>query len=184
MLRRSTVIYLVIALTLASGVWIVTQRQHLRQEEASTAAIAAPLFPFAATEIQAITLNVNGETLIFEQRSAPIAQWWLVEPVEVVANRGAIAFLLNLLTEPQPYEAFLSEATTLGDYGLAPPYATITAQTQGGQQTQLTLGTENFDRTKIYGRLDAQETVLVLPLDFRNGVMRPLSEWRLEAPEN
>jgi hypothetical protein len=184
MLQKSTVIWLAIALTLGSVTWVITQQQNSVPESASIRILADPLIAFPVDEIQAITLEVNGETFDFEQRSEPAAQWWLIHPIEAPANRGAIAFLLTLLTEPQPYETFPVAQGDLATYGLASPYAVITVITQGGERFRLALGIENFDRTKIYGHLNNQANVLLLPLDFRNGVTRQPREWSVAEPEN
>ena len=104
-------------------------------------------------------------------------QWWLTSPVEKPANRGAIAFLLNLLIEPQRYNSFPVAAEELADYGLLEPKAVITLQPSAAQPYQLSLGTEYFDQTNIYGRLNDEDIVLVLPLEFRHGVTRQFSEW-------
>ncbi|ANV85006.1 hypothetical protein AWQ21_11850 [Picosynechococcus sp. PCC 7003] len=179
MVQQSTGIWLAIALVLGGIAWVVTQRQNTltTSESEFVAADAEILFPVQAAAIRSLSLEIQGETLNFEQRFEPVAQWWLTSPVEKPANRGAIAFLLNLLIEPQRYDSFPVAAEELADYGLLAPKAVITLQTSAAQPYQLSLGTENFDQTKIYGRLNDENIVLVLPLEFRHGVTRQFSEW-------
>ncbi|WP_030007604.1 DUF4340 domain-containing protein [Picosynechococcus sp. NKBG042902] len=179
MVQRSTGIWLAIALGLGGITWAVTQRQNTLtpSESGFVTADAEVLFPFQEAEIRSLSLEIQGETLNFEQRFAPVPQWWLTSPVEKPANRGAITYLLNLLIEPQGYASFSVASEELADYGLLEPKAVVTLQTAATQPSQLSLGTENFDQTKIYGRLNDENIVLVLPLEFRHAVTRQFSEW-------
>ncbi|MBV5259623.1 DUF4340 domain-containing protein [Synechococcus moorigangaii CMS01] len=188
MLQRSTGIWLAIAFILGGLTLMVVHRQNLAPQSETASETAQVLFPLQETEIQTINLAVNGETFVFEQRFEPVNQWWLTTPITAPANRGAIAYLLNLLVEPQPQRQFSVAATQWADYGLAIPTATIIVQTQTEQRYQLDLGAENFDQTKIYGRLGESAKVLILPIEFRYGITRSLSEWVVDEadsrPEN
>lgn len=182
-LQRSTGILLAIAVVVGGITYGISQRQSTPPVTVATDG-TTQLFTVTEEQIASLSLEVEGQTLDFQQQGEAIGQWLVSTPQQPTpqqANRGAISFLLNLL-QYQGNELFAVTAAALQDYGLTEPYATLTMRLTDGGDRRLSLGSENFDGTKIYGRVDDELTVWVLPIDFRNAVTREVTEWL--APED
>lgn len=180
-LQRGTVIVLAIALLTGGMTYGVTQWRKVTPPT-TTAPEKQPLqqlFNVTEAQIAGFSLTVTGQAqpLNFVQTRDEMGSWWLLTPEKQRASLGAVRFLMKLLVEAQAVESFVVTPELLADYGLTEPYATLTLQLTDGGDRRLTLGDLNFDRTKIYGRVDDTLTVWVLPIDFRHAVTRELGEW-------
>jgi hypothetical protein len=111
------------------------------------------------------------------------------------ASMASVTYLLNLLAtaERQPLtpDSPAGSATTLTipsrqavEFGFNQPLATIEAHLINGETHRLILGKPNFNSTALYAQVDpatssgADLSVILVPIDFRNAVNRPLEEWQ------
>lgn len=176
-LQRNTVIWLAIALGLGGYTYIATQRAQLPVPAEITT--TTPLFSFTETQITTINIDLpEQENLVFQQEAPNgMRQWRMLVPQKQLANQGAVSFLTNLLTQYSGAKPFPVKVSQLADYGLDGARVQLTINLVDGSHRVLTLGKLNFDETKIYGRIDQELAVWVLPLDFWNAVNREPNEW-------
>lgn len=176
-LQRNTVIWLAIALGLGGYTYIATQRAQLPAPAEITT--TTPLFNFTETQITTIEIAFpDQDRLVFQQEATTVMrQWRMLVPQKQLANQGAVSFLTNLLTQYSGTQPFSIEMTQLVDYGLDDPTVQLTINLVDGSRRVLTLGKLNFDETKIYGQIDQELKIWVLPLDFWNAVNREPNEW-------
>lgn len=176
-LQRNTVIWLAIALGLGGYTYIATQRAQLPVPAEITT--TTPLFNFTEAQIGTIEITFpDQERLVFQQEATTVMrQWRMLAPQKQLANQGAVSFLTNLLTQYDGTKPFLVEVAQLADYGLDETTVQLTINLVDGSHRVLTLGKLNFDKTKIYGRIDQELAVWALPLDFWNAVDREPNEW-------
>ncbi len=175
-LQKSTVIWLVIAL-MAGGISAITLSRP-KPPEVAPLDTQKPLFIFSRQDIQGLTIQNGQELLAFVKTEADPEQWQMLEPQRTNASEAAIAFLTNLLIDRRNYLSFEVTAAQFDTYGLVNPYSTITIELAGQSPQTLTLGNANFDNTQIYGRVNDELRVWVLPGDFRNAVTRDITEWQ------
>lgn len=180
-LQRNTVILLAIAVFVGGLSYVLIERSKLVEPTVATQSQGVSLFEFTEAQITEFSIELSDQKLVFRQQADSLNQWSLVEPERQLANRGAIAFLLELLVNYQGEEPFTVTAAQLADYGLTEPYCTITVKLVDGSERKLILGSENFDQTKIYALTDGGDAVWILPLDFKNAVTREFTEW-IESP--
>lgn len=177
-LQRNTVIWLAIALGLGGYTYIATQRAQL-PVPAEVTTTTAPLFRFTEPQITTINIDLPEQKNLVFQQEAPngMRQWRMLVPQKQLANQGAVSFLTNLLTQYSGAKPFPVTVSQLADYGFNEATVEITINLVDGSYRVLTLGKLNFDGTKIYGRVDQELAVWVLPLDFWNAVNREPHEW-------
>ncbi|NJN74323.1 MAG: DUF4340 domain-containing protein [Limnothrix sp. RL_2_0] len=176
-LQRNTVIWLAIAVALGGYTYIATQRAQLPVPAEVTTKTS--LFSFTEARIATIEITFpDQERLVFQQEATTVMrQWRMLTPQKQLANHGAVSFLTNLLTQYNGAKPFPVTMAQLPDYGLDETTVQITINLVDGSHRVLTLGKLNFDKTKIYGRIDQELEIWALPLDFWNAVNREPHEW-------
>jgi hypothetical protein len=114
--------------------------------------------------------------------------WQMTQPQKVLANKAAIAFLLNTLTTGQSQAAFAMQPSQQAEFGFDKPLATIEVKLATQTSHRLILGKPNFNRSGIYAQIDppaqpGKETIVRLaPIDLESAVTRSLPEWQELPP--
>jgi len=143
--------------------------------EVGSAPVAKRLvFNFTAPQIQTITITTATQELAFQKQNQ---RWQMLRPETGLANEAAIAFLVDLLTGSQVERVL--RVSSLDEYGLEAPFATIAVQLIDQKNYRLSLGKETFDRRLIYARRNGStDEVILVSVNFRNAVQRELREWQ------
>lgn len=194
--QKTPLILLFTALVLGGFVYFFDLRKEPQQ--AATKAEAKPVFTFKEGEVQAFTIQTSKQTLSFEKATIAPAKnpaikasaWQMITPEKVAANEGTIAFLLNLLATSRSERTIPTPVARKSEFGLEQPAATVEVKLANQQTHRLLLGKANFNRSSIYALADPPASpnqdlsVLLVPIDFQNGVDRPLAEWKQEKPKD
>lgn len=138
------------------------------------------------------------EMLVFEKKED--GTWQMTQPEEMIAESGAIAFLLNQITSPTARSVTLNDSEAdLAEFGLAKPDYTVSL-TANGKDYTLKVGGLDFAGDNRYvqaiaGKNETSEPesekseeekisennstlgIYVVPGSILNAVKRPLSEW-------
>jgi hypothetical protein len=161
------------------------------------------LFSFQEADVQAFTVTTLTKSLAFERTTgsspapspvsspaaSPAALWKMTAPRGGPANDGAIAFLLNLLATGSSQQTFKVPSTRLAEFELDRPFAKIDIKLKNQTSHRLVLGKTLFNNTGLYAQIDPPDppppdvTVLLVPLDFQNAVLRSEAEWQQAPPE-
>ncbi|MEO0536872.1 MAG: DUF4340 domain-containing protein [Cyanobacteria bacterium P01_A01_bin.123] len=191
--QRNTVILVGVAAVLSVMVLISEARRSRTDALNGTGEAASRdrLFSFEEADVTQLTIEKDGQTLMFERDEN--STWQMLEPETALAEQAAIAYLLNLTTTSGPSRVFTIEPDQQDNFGLNSPTANITFTLASGQTHTLLLGTADFSGGSLYAVVDVNlETeasapdaieVEVVPIDFVNAVTRPLSEWQATVDE-
>jgi hypothetical protein len=175
---------LVSALLLGGFVYYSEIQRTQKQEAVKTT--KQPIFYFEQDDIKSLTIYIDEETLEFERVTGQSTDWQMKSPKDVPASNAAVAFLVNLLVNGKIERRFTVPATQnkLQEYGLDKPLATIRVERKNQQIHRLILGKPDFNSSFLYAQADPSNQtpqpleVLLVPIDFKYAVTRPLSEWR------
>jgi Domain of unknown function (DUF4340) len=184
--QRSSLILVTAALILGGAVYYYEFRSPRQTDAPKTE--SKPLFNFKEAEVSSFTIKQPKQTLSFEKSP----KWMLKvdqKSPSVVADEGAVAFLLNLIATRNSDRTLTMPASRKSEFGLDQPIATVDLQLNNQQTHQLVLGKPNFNRTFLYALIDPSSdqnkdlAVLLIPIDFQNAIDRPLVEWKKEKPK-
>jgi hypothetical protein len=187
-LKRGTVVLVGVALLLGAGVLMGELRQSRAPESARVSDGVGPVFTFAETDVATVTVERDGETLSFEGDGE--GNWQMTTPENLVAEPGAVAFLLSRLNTDAPLQRVTMAADQIQDFGLDQPQGKVTVTLQDGTEHVLILGGPDFSGNANYAMVDPAEPWppenptdeyegLVVTRDVANGINRPLEEWKM-----
>lgn len=187
-LKRGTVVLVGVALLLGAGVLMGELRQSRSPESATVSDGTEPVFTFAETDVAAVMVERDGETLSFEGDGE--GNWQMTAPENLVAEPGAVAFLLSRLNTDAPLQRVTMAADQIQDFGLDQPQGQVTVTLQDGTEHVLIVGGPDFSGNANYAIVDPAESwppetptgeyeVLVVTRDVANGINRPLEEWKM-----
>jgi hypothetical protein len=203
MLKRGTVLLMMGAIALTSGVLLFEANQRSSSEAPSDAgspdasspdALSEPtaggeteaegelIFAFAEADVDGVTVKRPDDTLAF--RKSADGSWQMTQPQAKLAESGAIAFLLNQLTNPTARTLNVA-ASTLKDFGLADSDTTVTLSAKG-KSYQLAVGIEAesaADSTSPDSTSPDLIKIHVVSGGLDNAVNRPAAEWLATASE-
>ena len=187
-LKRGTVVLVGVALLLGAGVLMGESRQSRAPENAAVSGGSGPVFDFAETDVATVTVERDGETLSFEGDGE--GNWQMTAPENLVAEPGAVAFLLSRLITDSPLQRVTMAADQLEAFGLDQPQGQVAVVLQDGTEHVLVLGGPDFSGNANYALVDpggawppenprGEYAVLVVTRDVANGINRPLEEWKM-----
>ncbi|MGF1571230.1 MAG: DUF4340 domain-containing protein [Nodosilinea sp.] len=186
-LQRSTIVLVGVALLLGAGVLIAESQRAKAPETTESSTASAPIFEFAETNVATLTVERNGEILVFQQDDQ--GGWQITQPELGPAEPGAVAFLLSRLNTDSPLQTVTIEPDQIADFGLDAPAGTATVTLKDGTKHTLILGGEDFSGSGHYAVADPPEwppsrdgaasAVLVVTQDVANAINRPLAEWKM-----
>ncbi|MDM7325502.1 MAG: DUF4340 domain-containing protein [Thermosynechococcus sp. Uc] len=183
-IRTKTLVLLTTAAVLGGGLFLF--EQQLPSPNSSDKQTQKPLFHFQEADVAALKITAPDYSLNLKKLAT--GNWVIDREKQTPAEEGAVVFLLNLLATGQRDRSFEVPTERAGDYGLAPPMATVDITLQDGQRHRLRLGDTTFDGLKLYAEIDPpaapreKMTVTLVPLDLKNALQRPLQEWERRQP--
>jgi Domain of unknown function (DUF4340) len=166
-MNKSTAIILVAALALAAFVYFYDVKHTKTTEEKE--ALAADTggtntaFMVETANITTMTIDREGTTATFEQRNGT---WFMTTPVDTRAEQsdvGGVAGQLGSIRINRTLPDSSTQANELGTYGLTSPAVTIHFTLKNGQKHELRLGNKDFSGSYVYGLIDEQKDVVLLP---------------------
>jgi len=190
--QKTPLILLFSALVLGGFVYFYELKKEPQPTEAQSE--SKPVFAFKEEDVQAFTIQTSKQTFTFEKIPATVPAnqkgvantdfWQMTAPEKTTADAGAVAFLLNLMATSRSDRTLPTPANRKSEFGLDQPFATVEVKLSNQQTHRLLLGKPNFNRSFLYALVDppAKPTqdlsVLLVPIDFKNAVDRPIAEWK------
>ncbi|MEM9770477.1 MAG: DUF4340 domain-containing protein [Cyanobacteria bacterium P01_D01_bin.73] len=179
MLKRSTWIWLAIAVGLGSGIVVYDQVSQQQEEQKSQENLVLGI---EEDQIKSLAIEVNlkdaseseskdddkeseetvKQRLLFTRPNAEEAptQWQVKiddgEPVQ--ASDGAIAFLTNLIATAESDGQLTATKKQLSEYGLNQPRAQLTITLKTGDKHKLQLGSAGFDDQFVYAQIEPPQS--------------------------
>lgn len=182
-IQTKTLILVATAAILGGSLYLFQQKlPPPASEQAITS--AKPIFNLQESQITGLVVKQGGETLKLERDAQ--GAWQILEPVTARAETGTVVFLLNLIATAKTEKSLTVPLPTADEFGLAEPVATIEISTANQGTHRLVLGGFTFDRNQLYAQADPPViptdpmTVIVVPLQFLDGINQPLSAWKAQ----
>lgn len=196
--QRTSLVLVFAALALGGFVYYTESQKSPQVDEAKSD--EKPLFSFKEQDVQFLSVQTSKQTVAFEpftptippnQQGKPqvnsFSPWMMRKPEVAPADEGAIAFLLNLMATGKSDRTFNISAARRSEFGLDQPFATVDVKLNNQQMHRLVIGKPNFNRNFLYALVDPPANqdlaVLLIPINFKNAVDRPLSEWKRDKPK-
>jgi len=164
-MKKSTAIIFLVALSLAAFVFFYDVKHTKTTEEnkaSSDTESSKPAFSVDPSDITSLTIDREGSTATFEQRSGA---WYMSTPVDTRADQsevGGVASQLGSLRIDRTLPASSSSPQELGTYGLTSPAVTIHFTVKKGDKHELRLGNKDFSGSSVYGLIDSQKNVVLM----------------------
>ncbi|MGD1936425.1 MAG: DUF4340 domain-containing protein [Cyanophyceae cyanobacterium] len=163
MLKRSTWIWLAIALGLGGGMVAYDQvsQQQEEQQNQENLVLGIEEEDIESFTIKATTKTPDGEAeqqLFFTRPNGEETptQWQVKindqDPVQ--ASDGAIAFLTNLIATGQSDGKLIATQKQLAEYGLDSPRAQLSITLKNGEGQELKIGSAGFNDEFVYAQRD------------------------------
>jgi hypothetical protein len=175
--RKSTLLVVLLAAALGGAVWYFEFKREKPAEDA--AAASKPLFSFKQEEVTALTLTRGGETLRVEKRGAT---WRITQPVDASADEGAVDGLLGSVSFARISKTIAvmppGSAYALKAFGLDAPAVALEMKLKSGAAHRLRLGAKDFTGSNVYGLVDSEPNVALLPADVLRSADKPVLEFR------
>jgi len=182
-LQKNTLILLITAILLSSLVYIYEIKGN--SQENIVQAKNKKIFNFAESDIKSFKIERGQEILEFEKTSDQLLPWQMIKPDHIKAEDAAVSYLITPLIGEKSKEFFTISSQEKINYGLDQPSAKLTITLKNNQTHQLIFGKTNFDQQFIYTLIDPpqtdQLTIYLLPISLKNGVERPLEEWKKQV---
>lgn len=184
-LQKSTLILLITAILFSGVVYYYEIKGKPQGNLVQTQ--KKKIFNFAESDIKSFKIERGKEILEFEKTSDQLLPWQMIKPDNVKAEDAAVSYLINPLIGENSQEIFTISSQEKANYGLDQPIAKLTITLNNNQTHQLIFGKTNFDQQFIYTLIDPNQTdqltVNLLPISLKNGVERPLAEWKKQEPQ-
>lgn len=177
-IQKSTLSLVLIAIILGGLVYLIEIRSKQQQQEITIQ--EQKLFNINIENIKKIIIQKSDTTLEF---IANENSWQMIQPEELMASDGVMAFLLDLIAEGKSDRIIKIAPNQLSQYGLESPIATITIELNNGQQQQILLGKETIDPKLIYAQVitnNNQSTteIVIVSKNWQYAIDRDLAEWK------
>ncbi|MEM1170239.1 MAG: DUF4340 domain-containing protein [Cyanobacteria bacterium P01_H01_bin.35] len=181
-IKKTTLTLMLTALALGGFVYFYEIRG--KQQQAEIQEQQKRVFDFKLEQIQTITIKQELETLTLKiDEEAEETTWNITKPIEKKADLQTVEFLLTELTNLKSDRSINTSVSQLSEYGLEKPEITVEIQLKDAKSRRLFLGQPDFDGNSIYSQLEPEGeppeevSVLLLSVNFKNVLTKPLSEW-------
>ncbi|MEZ2317409.1 MAG: DUF4340 domain-containing protein [Microcoleus sp.] len=188
-LQKNTLVLIAVALSLTGLVLLFEIQVAPKQEAAKDE--KQRIFAFKSDRIQFFTIKTAENILTFERVYAVKggkSSWEMKVPMQAHANQASVDFLLDRLGTGKSDRTISITPAQLPEFGLDKPQATVTVKLDNQETHRLVLGKTDFSGRFLYAQANPTESpsqnlpVILVPFDFKNATMRPLSEWK-KTPE-
>ncbi len=174
-LRSVIAIAVLIALWFSIRAWT----RHKQGEEArqASAKTSAKILPVRSNSILSFTITPRSGASFTCSRLGKT--WAIVKPHAVTADQGKVASFLQNLTDASVDQVITAHASSLQDFGLAPPEETIQASsTSKPPQFTLRLGDETPTSSGVYAQVGGDPRVFTLTDDMKTALEKSMFDLR------
>lgn len=181
-LKKTTWILMITALVLIG--WVALYEIPRKSQEA-TDIKTQKIFNIAEKQISQIIITKPDITLEFIRIPEQDNSWSMIKPEKILANEAVIAFLTDLIAQGTSDRVIPLDPTSLAEYGLEQPSATISFTTTDNQTHKIVLGQSTIGDRLIYAQVFSPDkitdNVLLVSPNWRYAVEREYQEWHQES---
>lgn len=161
MIKRSTLILVVIFLLALSGYLLLNRQQEQAAAQVTPTLAAQPLFAFSADEITGLQLADAGGRQVRLEKMA--GEWTLIDPAVEATDNEAAASLASQVASltARSFLETAPAADTLSAFGLQPPAYTLEIRLADGSSHSAEIGAETPTKSGYYVRLSDARVAVV-----------------------
>lgn len=183
-LKKTTWILMITALILIASVALY---EISRKNQEANDIAAQKIFNTTITEeqIRQIIITKPDVTLEFIRVAEQDNSWSMIQPEKILANEAVIAFLTDLIVTGTSDRVIPFAPTSLAEYGLEQPSATISFTTTDDQTHKIVLGQSTIGDRFIYAQVffpdKITDNILLVSPNWHYAVDREDQEWSQES---
>ena len=178
-LKKTTWTLMITAFVLSG--WVALYELPRQRQEANNIT-EQKIFNIAENQIRKIIINKPDITLEFIAIADQDSSWSMIKPEKTLADDGVISFLTELLANGTSDRVIALDDTSLAEYGLDKPIATITFEATDGKTHKIVLGKstigDRFIYAQVFSNTEINNKIVLVPKNWQYAVDRDLSEWK------
>ena len=171
-MKKGTIIALVIALALGAFVYFYEIKGERTRDEGET---SKPAFKFKSEDIASMSIASNGQTVTLESDGK---SWNITQPVKTEADSMTVEGITSALAATTIDRSLAMNESLQRGSGLDQPAATINFKLKNGEQHTVTLGKKDPTEANIYGKIDLNPGILLLPATLESSAIKGLNDLR------
>jgi hypothetical protein len=171
-MKKSTLIALVIALALGAFVYFYEIKGERVRDEGET---SKPAFKFKSEDIASMSIASKGQTVALESDGKT---WTINQPVKAEADSMMVEGIASALAGATIDRSLAMNESLQRGSGLDQPAATINFKLKNGEQHTISLGKKDPTEANLYGKIDQNPSVLLLPASLEAAAVKGLNDLR------
>lgn len=160
MIRKSTLIVIVIALLAVGGVFYY-QKKHAAP--AVSTDTSKPVFSIQAADIQSIALQHMPASGPAIQMTRTGDGWNIAQPVAMPADASSVQGIADGLAEASSSQTEPATPDRLKAYGLDSGALSVSFTLKNGTSHKILLGNKDFSGDSVYAMVDSNQSVVLVP---------------------
>ena len=171
-MKKSTIVALVIALALGAFVYFYEIKGERVRDEGET---SKPAFKFKSEDIASMNIVSKGQTVALESDGK---NWVITQPVKTDADSMTVEGIAGALANATIDRSLAMNESLQKGSGLDQPAATINFKLKNGEQHSVMLGKKDPTEANIYGKIDQNPSVLLLPASLEGAAIKGFNDLR------
>lgn len=176
MIKKPTLILLLIAIALGVAVYYFDYKKSLNAKPEETEKLAFTLQP---SDITSLTLSWPAKPAVpaihFEQHGG---NWQILEPVQTGGDQASLQSISNSISNARVSQTEPGTPDRLKAYGLETPAVSVDFKLQNGSKHTILLGNRDFTSIYAYAIIDGAKSVSLLPESLLVSVDKSLDDLR------
>src|SRR5580704_9401392 len=179
MIKKSTLIVLLVAILAGAAAYYFDWKRGQKEAANSPADSTKPVFALQADEISALTIaypaDPKSQPIHFEKQNGA---WQITSPLPTGADDPSLQGILQQLTSDRIAQTEPGTPDRLKAFGLDTPVVALDFQMKNGAKHSLQLGKKDFTGVSVYAIVDNAKEVALLPESLLISADKPLQDWR------
>ncbi|MFY9804355.1 MAG: DUF4340 domain-containing protein [Candidatus Acidiferrales bacterium] len=182
MIKKSTLIVLLVALLGAGAVYYFDWQRGQKEAAKATVDTSKPAFAVQAQDISSLSISYPADPKAQAIQLAKVSgAWEITSPIQTGADDPAVEGIVEQLATARVSQTEPAAPDRLKAYGLETPAVGLEFQLKNGTKHTLKLGTKDFTGVSVYALADNSKEVALLPESLLVSVDKPLQELRDRA---
>ncbi|MGA6953918.1 MAG: DUF4340 domain-containing protein [Candidatus Acidiferrales bacterium] len=182
MIKKSTLIVLLVALLGAGAVYYFDWQRGQKEAAKATVDTSKPAFAVQAQDISSLSISYPADPKAQAIQLAKVSgAWEITSPIQTGADDPAVEGIVEQLATARVSQTEPAAPDRLKAYGLETPAVGLEFQLKNGTKHTLKLGTKDFTGVSVYALADNSKEVALMPESLLVSVDKPLQELRDRA---
>jgi Domain of unknown function (DUF4340) len=171
-MKKGPLIALVFALALGAFVYFYEIKGERERDEGVT---TKPAFTFKSEDVVSMNIVSKGQTVALENDGK---NWTISQPVKTEADSMVVEGIVSAIASTTIDRSLASNENLLRGSGLDQPAATINFKLKNGEQHSISLGKKDPTEANLYGKIDQNPGILLLPASLETAAIKGLNDLR------